>query len=139
MLHNQIQDLKVTGTTPSRLKQDYQIQGSIYKHATGLPVNFFFVVPLKTKTNFVKIPLSGADYKWALNYATMAAQRMDVIYDIMEKPHMFQKPEDIGEVFAAMAFPNMDAFWNAKDVDFVSTIWDIKKRGGSNPFTMPNI
>ena len=55
-----IYDNKTTGKTPSKLTQDYIIQGSLYKLATGLPVAFFFEVANKNPTNII-IELSQED------------------------------------------------------------------------------
>ena len=146
--HTTIRDMKVSARSPSydkyleryKLKQDYQIQGALYKHATGHDVIFHFFVPLKTECKEFAIPLVDEDYHWALEYATMAANRIEKIYDIMDKPWVFQKPDDIAEVFAAMAFPNLDAFWNDKDREFAQAIWGIaqKEQTKKNPFAMPD-
>jgi hypothetical protein len=141
LLPNVIQDLKVVGRSTKEIKQGYCIQGAIYNHALGLPVEFHYTVPLKTKTTVTVLKLQPNAMKWHLEYATMAAQRLETIYKVMEKPFIFQSRNDIAEVFAAMAFPNIDAFWSNKDKEAVSAMWDIKKKlvDGIGHGAMPDI
>lgn len=139
-LPNVIQDLKVSGTTPTKikgtdgeyhLKQDYIIQGSIYRWSEGLPVEFHYMIPLKGGVKAVVVPLTDRDYEWGLQYATMAAQKIELVFNTLSKPFEFQDKDDLGEVFAAMAFPSLADFWNEKERQAASKIWSIPER--ANP------
>jgi len=143
-----IQDLKVSAKTPSKcqetggyvLPQNYILQGAIYQHATSLPVEFHYCIPLKTATNIVIANLTDKDYEWGLAYATLAAQKIELIYDTLEKPWAFQTEQDIGEVFAAMAFPSMDAFWDEKERELAAKVWSIPIKGQvTMPYSMPEV
>ena len=140
LMHDEVQDLKVSSKKPSGLTQGYGIQGAIYNYALQLPVSFHFTVPLKTKTDNYIVDLKKNEAKYYLDYAILAAQRIETIYKILEKPFIFQKRDDIAEVFAAMAFPDVSAFWNAKDKETIQEIWNIKQREPDHGFNpMPDI
>lgn len=146
LLHNEIQDLKVSASSPVKSKitdsyelpQNYIIQGAIYKHAENLDVTFYYCVSLKGGPKMVPVPLTNRDYEWGIQYVTMAAQKLELIYDTLSKPFGFQTEDDIGEVFAAMAFPSMDAFWNKKEREHAAKIWSIPdRRTPVSPYSMP--
>lgn len=73
-----IVDNKVSGKSPSCLSQDYIVQGSIYRKATGLPVFFFFEVA--NKKPVIKVfKLSDEEYEFGISLATKAAQAIERI------------------------------------------------------------
>jgi hypothetical protein len=82
-------DNKVTGQTPSKIKQDYLIQAAVYNKATGLPVEFHFEVANKTpKCVALRATQEEIDYGWMLfcrgakAIETILENPMD--YDLME-------------------------------------------------------
>jgi hypothetical protein len=60
-------DNKVTGTSPSKIKQGYLIQAAVYNKATGLPVEFHFEVANKTPKAVILRPTDEElAYGWML-------------------------------------------------------------------------
>ena len=93
-----IVDNKVVSKTPSSLKQGYILQGAIYRYATGLPIDFHFVVPLKTGVKIKIITLTDEEYEYGLRLATRAAQCVETIFDNLD--HMD------GDLLEALFFTN---------------------------------
>jgi hypothetical protein len=104
---NLIIDCKVTSKSPSKLSQNYAIQGSIYRKATGKPVEFHFIVANK-KPVTKHIRLSDDEYSFYLAYATLAAQRIEAI-------DRCESPKEMMELI--LSFPDLSAMWNDKDRD----------------------
>lgn len=74
-------DNKVKGKTPSSLPQGYIIQGGIYNHITGLPVEFHFEIPLKKETKMLVLKLSKEEAEYGLKMACEAAKSIEKIFD----------------------------------------------------------
>jgi hypothetical protein len=102
---NLIVDCKVTSKSPSKLSQNYAIQGSVYRKATGKQVEFHFVVPNK-KPVIKTIRLSDDEYSFYIAYATLAAQRIEAI-ERCECPKTMMN--------LILSFPDLSAMWNDKD------------------------
>lgn len=102
--HGLVIDNKVSGRTPSQLSQAYQIQGSIYRKATGLPVEFHFVIPLKKGPEIKVIRLSDAEYEYGLNLATKAALAIEQIFSDIQNIEY--------NTLRALFFPNPDAYYD---------------------------
>lgn len=99
-------DNKVTGKSPSGLKQAYIIQGAVYHIATGLPVEFHFEVANKTpKVVTFKITDEQIKYGWML--FCRAAKAIENIFDT---------PLD-GAFMRDIFLPNPEAFFSDKDVN----------------------
>jgi len=112
---NVVRDLKGYAKSPYGLPQGYQIQGSLYRKATGKKVEFVFVVFNKTPKIEV-IPLSDAEYVVGLKYATLAAQQIEKLMG----------EEDPYEVLKlAMEFPNLDSIWDKEQKAEVMRQWRI--------------
>jgi hypothetical protein len=106
-------DCKCVAKTPSELKQDYQVQGSVYKEATGLPVDFLFVVPLKNEIKIFEKRLSYEDYENGRKLAIAGAQAIERI---------LKSGVDL-ELIKSLCFPNPDAMYSPKDIHRVMTEW----------------
>lgn len=99
-------DNKVTGKTPSKLSQNYIVQGAVYVKATKLPVEFHFEVALKTpKCVVIRITEEEVEYGWKL--FCRACRAIEAI---------FAAPLD-GELMENLFLANPDSFYNQKDIN----------------------
>lgn len=110
-------DCKVSSKTPSSLSQGYIIQGALYYKATGLPVQFHFIIDNKTPKSHV-IQLTDDDIVFGLSYATRAAE-------VLEELEECDQPKRIMEL---MAFPNLAALWNIEEKIEAAKRYGIKLR-----------
>jgi hypothetical protein len=115
---DKVVDNKVTSKTPKSLKQGYILQGAVYKKATGLPVVFHFIVPLKTSTKVVEIELSDDDYAYGMELATTAAQHIERIYDSLDGID--------GRLLDALFFTNPSSLFNWDEKSLHSEQFNIK-------------
>lgn len=97
LFKNAVYDNKAVSKTPDSLSQDYVVQASIYRKATGLPVFFMYGIATK-KTQIKCIKLSDDDYRYGLKLATQAAQAIERI---------IENPID-GRLMEALMFPDPD-------------------------------
>lgn len=109
-----IYDNKVSSKSPAKLSQDYVLQGSIYRYATGLPVYFFFEIPNK-KPVIKAFKLTDEEYKFGLNLATKAAQAVQRILDV---------PIDMDTMKAVM-FPNPDGGYGGNEQKQVCDLYKL--------------
>lgn len=109
-----VNDSKVTGKTPSKLKQSYVLQGALYKQATGLDVTFDFFIPNKTAVHKA-IQLTDKEYEFGLGYLTKAATVLEEL----------QECTDTRRVMELMSFPNLEAMWTEGEKKKAAKIWDI--------------
>jgi len=103
-------DNKVVSRTPSSLKQAYVLQGSIYRKATGLPVEFHFITPpMKTKGSDVKIiRLTDEEYDFGLRLAHRACLAIENIFDNIHRLDY--------DLLMSLFFINPDSFYNEKEM-----------------------
>lgn len=109
-----VRDSKVVGRSPSAIKQAYILQGSLYRHATGLPVIFDFFITNKTPVH-KPIELSDEDFEFGLSYITRAAQ-------VLEEIETCESPK---RLFELCSFPNLEAFYNEGEKIQAAKIWNI--------------
>lgn len=88
-------DNKAVKKTPRSLSQDYILQGSLYRKATGLPVRFMYGIAGK-KPSIKIITLSDEEYEFGIKLATQAAQAIERI---------IETPLD-GGLLEALMFPD---------------------------------
>ena len=118
-LYNEfVRDCKITGKTPSKLRQSYIIQGAIYKKAMDLPVWFDFGIPLKGGWKWKPIPLTDEEYEFGLSYAIAAAKNIEALQNSID-------PSEVMEL--CLAFPNLDAIWDDKEKDRQCERYGIKR------------
>lgn len=110
-------DCKCVSKTPSGLKQDYQLQGSVYKEATGLPVDFLFVIPLKTGIVIKEIRLSREDYDIGRKLAIGGALAIE---------KTLHSGADL-ELIKSLCFPNPDNMYNPQEIYDVMNEWGMEK------------
>jgi hypothetical protein len=103
---NIIIDNKVVGKTPSSLKQDYILQGAVYRYATGKDVKFHFVIPQKKGIGIKEIQLTDKEYDFGLQLASKAAQCIERIYDNLANLD--------GELLESLFFTNPSALYDPK-------------------------
>jgi hypothetical protein len=101
-----IVDNKVVGKKPSSLKQDYVLQGAVYRFATGKPVKFHFVIPQKKAIQVIELTLSDEEYEYGLALATKAARCIETIYDRLG--------ELDGELLEALFMTNPSSLYDPK-------------------------
>lgn len=106
-------DLKVTGSTPSKMSSAHARQGAFYKEHT--PDNkktiFVYLVPLKTKINVVEIELNNS--KEHYNNLISAAKTIDYLLNI----------EDL-KVLEKIFYPNLSDF-NLSDPEFAKNVKEV--------------
>ncbi len=110
-----VRDCKVVGVTPSKLKQGYIIQGSLYKFSTGLDVVFDFFVANK-KPVVKSIKLTDNDYAFGLSYLIEACKVIEEI----------QVCESAQRMMQLMSFPNLEAMWTLSDKKEAANKYNIK-------------
>lgn len=104
---NIIIDNKVTSKTPSCLSQGYILQGACYRYATGLPVKFHFIIPLKSEVKIKELTLSDEEYEYGLALATKTANHIELIYNALD---------DLpGDLLEALFFTNPDSLWDVRE------------------------
>lgn len=111
-----VRDTKVVSKTPSSLKQDYQIQGALYKHAMQLPVTFDFIIPNKAPAHKA-IELTDDEFLFGISYMTRAAQ-------VIEEIEECENPTRMMELWS---FPDLSAMFNQRDKDEACEIWNIQR------------
>lgn len=104
LFNDRVVDNKVVSKTPKSLKQDYVVQGAIYRFATKLPVYFHFIVPQKTGIKIVEIKLTDEEYKKGLELASLAAQSIETIFENL--------PSMDGELLKALFFSSPEKLWS---------------------------
>lgn len=109
-----VRDTKVVSKSPSKLKQDYILQGALYRHAMQVPVSFEFFITNKAPT-YKSIELSDDEFIHGLSYLTRAAQVIEEI----------EKCEDPKRLLQLMSFPNFDAMFNYNDKKKAADQWEI--------------
>lgn len=120
---DRIVDNKCVSKTPTlnkvtkryKHKQDYIIQGAIYKLATGLDPYFHYIIPLKDSVNIVEEGITEEDYDWGIKLAAKAAQAIERI---------IANPID-GDLFEAMMFPNVDAIYEGAQLNITLKEFDL--------------
>jgi len=98
-------DNKVSGKKPSKLKQGYIVQGSVYHMATGLPVEFHFEVANKTPT-ITTFRMSKEDIQYGWMLFCRAAKAIE---------NIFANPLD-GQLLQDIFLANPEAMFSEKDV-----------------------
>lgn len=109
-----VRDSKVVSKTPSKLSQNYILQGALYRKATGLQVTFDFFIPNKKPVQ-KSISLSDDDYVFGLSYITRAAQ-------VIEEIEQCDSPARMMEL---MSFPNLDSMYNDNEKREAARLWNI--------------
>jgi hypothetical protein len=109
-----VRDSKVVSKTPSKLKQSYVLQGSLYRAAMKVPVYFDFFVANKTPVHKPMI-LTDNEYAFGLSYLTVAAK-------VVEELEECSDPKRVMEL---MSFPNLDSFYSEKDKKEAAKAWGI--------------
>jgi hypothetical protein len=108
-------DCKVSAKSPGKLSQGYCIQGAIYHHFTGMPVEFHFIVANKTpKTEIIR--MTEDDIVFGLSYATRAAE-------LLEELEECANPKRVMEI--CMGFPNLSSLWNYEEKRDAAKRWGI--------------
>ena len=110
-----VRDSKVVSRSPSKLSQDYILQGSLYRKATGCEVVFDFFVDNK-KPIHKPIILSDDEYIFGISYMTVAAK-------VLEELEVCDNPKRIIEL---MSFPNLDNLWTHADKVVAAKQWGIQ-------------
>lgn len=116
-----IWDNKAVGKTPDSLSQDYIVQGSIYRKATGLPVSFMYGIANKTPI-IKKITLSDDEYRFGLALATRAAQAIETI---------LETPLD-GGLMESLMFPNPDRGYRKEEQKELCKFLNLDVFGGND-------
>lgn len=109
-----VRDSKVSGKSPSKLKQAYVLQGALYRKALNLPVYFDFFVANKTPVHKAFV-LTDDEYAFGISYLTAAAKCIEEIEECTCPTRMME----------LMSFPNLEAMWTTKDKKEAAEIWGI--------------
>lgn len=112
---SQWRDTKVSGKTPSKLSQNYLLQGTVYRLATGLPGGFDFFVYLKSGVKHTYLPLTDEDYAFGLSYLKATCQAIE---KLMEET-------DPLEIIKLMAFPDLESIWDEGERKEVMNLYGI--------------
>ncbi len=112
---DRIVDNKCVSKTPTqnkatgryKHKQDYILQGAVYKLATGLDPYFHYIIPLKGEIKVVEEGITDEEFDWGIKLATKGAQAIERI---------LANPID-GDLFQAMMFPNVDAIYEGAQLN----------------------
>lgn len=114
-LNNEIRDLKSTTRKPSKLSQNYRIQGGMYQKWGG-DCRMIYCFGIHTKTaSYHEIELDLNDGQKMVEYAQIAGRAIIAIYKMMSKPVSFWTEQDKENLFKMLLFPDLDAAWNPKD------------------------
>lgn len=116
-------DNKVTGKTPSALKQSHILQGSLYRAAKNKPVQFHYLVPLAKEVKVKEIDLSDAEFDYGIKLATACAKSIERILNT----------ELDGNLMEAFMFPNPLDIWSKSEADIVLKAWGLKPLSYENP------
>jgi hypothetical protein len=109
-----VRDSKVTSKTPSKLSQNYILQGALYRKAKKTNVYFDFFIPNKTPVH-KPIVLTDDEFIFGISYLTRAAQ-------VIEEIEECDNPKRMMEL---MSFPNLDDFWTFPEKKAAADKWDI--------------
>lgn len=113
-----VRDSKVSGKSPSSIKQGYILQGALYRKATGLPVYFDFFIPNK-KPVVKTLMLSDDEYVFGLSYLTAAAKALVEL----------ESCDDPKRIIELMSFPDLSAmFGNQSDIQKACDTWGIIRK-----------
>lgn len=109
-------DCKCSGTKPSKLKQDYVIQGSVYKLAEKIRVDFVFIVPnSKGEVSIVRHTLSKEEFDFGTRLFMKAAQAIETIVN---------EPFDL-DLLKTLCFPDPSSLFNDRDTKLILDAWNI--------------
>lgn len=114
--NNCVRDCKCVSKTPSKLSQSYILQGSLYRHATGLKnVVFDFFVANKKPVQ-KSIALTDDEFVHGMSYLTRAAQ-------VLEEMEECVSPSRVMEL---MSFPDLSSFYSHEEKKAAAERWNIR-------------
>lgn len=106
-----IRDLKTAAQTPSKLSAGYQLQGTVYRWATGRPVYFDTVVNLKKGSKVTTFQLEDDQFIDNKKIIIAAAWAMEEFWSMV--PDVID--EDYYGILRALSFPNIPGLWSARE------------------------